>query len=72
MDIAAPESIRALLAQAASLNGVVCASGAARFKPLAHLEHDDFSFSLQNKLMGQVNLIRSALQQVRAGGAIVA
>ncbi|GAC1358762.1 MAG: short chain dehydrogenase [Variovorax sp.] len=71
MDISSAESLRALFAQAGPLDGVVCAAGAARFKPLAQLEDDDFSFSLQNKLMGQVNLIRLALQHVRDGGAIV-
>jgi NAD(P)-dependent dehydrogenase (short-subunit alcohol dehydrogenase family) len=71
LDITSAESIQALFAQAGSLDGVVCASGAARFKPLAELEDDDFSFSLQNKLMGQVNLVRSALRHVRDRGAIV-
>lgn len=71
VDISAAESIRNLFAQAGPLDGVVCAAGAARFKPLARLEDDDFSFSIQNKLMGQVNLIRLALQHVRDGGAVV-
>jgi NAD(P)-dependent dehydrogenase (short-subunit alcohol dehydrogenase family) len=72
VDISSPESIRSLFAQAGPLDGVVCASGAARFKPLAQLEDDDLAFSLQNKLMGQVNLVRAALAHARDGGVIVA
>ena len=71
LDITSAESIRDVFANVGALDGVVCASGAARFKPLAQLADDDFSFSLQNKLMGQVNLVRAALQQVKDGGAIV-
>ena len=71
LDITSAESIRDVFAKVGALDGVVCASGAARFKPLAQLADDDFSFSLQNKLMGQVNLVRAALQQVKDGGAIV-
>jgi len=71
VDIASPESIRALFAAAGPLDGVVSASGAARFKPLDQLGDDDFDFSLRNKLMGQVNVVREALRHVRPGGVVV-
>jgi NAD(P)-dependent dehydrogenase (short-subunit alcohol dehydrogenase family) len=71
VDITSAESLRTLFGQAGPVDAVISASGAARFKPLAELEEEDFSFSIQNKLMGQVNLVRLALQQVRDGGAIV-
>lgn len=71
VDIASPESVRALLEAAGPVDGVVCTAGSARFKPLAALEDDDFAFCLQNKLMGQVNLVRSALQRVRDKGIVV-
>jgi NAD(P)-dependent dehydrogenase (short-subunit alcohol dehydrogenase family) len=45
--------------------------GCARRKPLEQLEDEDFAFSLQNKLMGQVNLVREGLRRVRDGGVIV-
>ena len=50
---------------------MISAAGAARRKPLEQLEDEDFGFSLQNKLMGQVNLVPEGLQPVRDGGVIV-
>ena len=38
---------------------------------MAQLDDEDFAFSLNNKLMGQVNLVREGLQRVREGGVIV-
>ena len=37
----------------------------------ARIDDDDFAFSLQNKLMGQVNVVREGLQRLRDGGVIV-
>lgn len=53
--------MRALFAAAEPIHGVISADGAARFKPLPQLNDDDFAFSLQNKLMGQVNVVREGL-----------
>jgi NAD(P)-dependent dehydrogenase (short-subunit alcohol dehydrogenase family) len=71
VDIAAPDSVRALFEAAGPVDGVICASGAARFKPLAQLGDEDFTFSLQNKLMGQVDVVREALRRLRDGGVAV-
>lgn len=70
VDIASHESIMAMLRQAGPVDAVICTTGAARFKPMAQLEDDDFAFSIENKLMGQVNVIRTALNTVRDGGSI--
>ena len=48
---------------------MVSAAGLARFGPLAGLSDEDFQFSLANKLMGQVNLVRIGLDQIRDGGS---
>jgi len=71
VDISSAESVRALFSAAGTIDAVISATGAARFKPLAQLEDEDFAFSLQNKLMGQVNAVREGLQKVREGGVIV-
>ena len=71
VDISSAESVRALFAAAGSIDAVISAAGAARFKPLAQLDDEDFAFCLQNKLMGQVNVVREGLQKVRDGGVIV-
>ena len=48
----------------------ICAGGAARFKPWNQLTDEDWTFSLANKLLGQVNVVRYGLKSVRPGGAI--
>jgi len=70
-DITSRASIRALLEAVGPVDGIVCASGAARFKPLELLDDEDFAFSLQHKLMGQVNVIREGIAHVRDHGVIV-
>lgn len=70
VDLSEPESIRSLLAALPSLDAIVSAAGAARFKPLLSLTDEDFAFSLNNKLMGQVNLIRYGLPTLKDGGSI--
>ena len=70
-DIQQPESIRALYAALGSVDAVVSAAGAARFVPLAQLADEDLAFSLANKLMGQVNLVRYGFTSVRDGGSFV-
>ena len=52
------------------LDGIVCTGGAARFKPWDQLTDEDWTFSLANKLMGQVNVVRYGVKSVRPGGAI--
>jgi NAD(P)-dependent dehydrogenase (short-subunit alcohol dehydrogenase family) len=71
VDITQPTSVRALFEAVGPVDGVIIAAGAARLKPLAQLEDEDFEFSLRNKLMGQVNVAREGLQRVRDHGVIV-
>lgn len=69
VDLARPDSIRAMYEAAGSVDAVVSAAGLARFAPLAGLSDDDFQFSLANKLMGQVNLVRIGCYQIRDNGS---
>jgi NAD(P)-dependent dehydrogenase (short-subunit alcohol dehydrogenase family) len=71
VDMAQPASIRALYQAAGPLDAVVSAAGQAKFVPLANLSDDDFAFSLANKLMGQVNLVRYGFEHVRDRGVFV-
>lgn len=70
VDIADPASIEALYAQVGKVDAIISAAGQARFEPLADLGDDDFRFSIANKLMGQVNVIRHGLDIVADGGSI--
>ncbi|MBK8508270.1 MAG: short chain dehydrogenase [Candidatus Competibacteraceae bacterium] len=69
VDLAQPDSIRALYEGAGLVDAVISAAGMARFAPLAGLSDEDFEFSLANKLMGQVNLVRAGFFQIRDGGS---
>jgi NAD(P)-dependent dehydrogenase (short-subunit alcohol dehydrogenase family) len=69
VDISDPASVRALFASVGAVDAVVSASGAAAWKPLDQLTDEDFAFSLANKLMGQVNLVRYGTAHVREGGS---
>jgi NAD(P)-dependent dehydrogenase (short-subunit alcohol dehydrogenase family) len=51
------------------LDAVVCAAGQAKFAPLSQLSDADFRFSLDNKLMGQVNVVRFGFEHVQDGGS---
>ena len=70
VDISKPDSIRQLFTRVGKVDAIVSAAGSAAFKPLADLTDEDFVFSLSNKLMGQVNLVRYGLPSVRDGGSI--
>ena len=61
IDISDPQSIRRFFAEVKDLDGVISCAGDARIAPLDKLTDEDFLFSANNKLMGQVNLIRAAL-----------
>ena len=69
VDIASPQSIQALYRKAGRLDAVISAAGQARFKPFAQLTDDDYAFSLANKLMGQVNLVRYGLDSLNDSGS---
>jgi NAD(P)-dependent dehydrogenase (short-subunit alcohol dehydrogenase family) len=69
VDISDPASIRALYARIGRVDAVVATAGLAAFKPLAELTDADFNLSLNNKLMGQVNLVRFGIASVADGGS---
>ncbi len=69
VDLAQPASIQAMYRSAGKLDAVVCAAGQAKFAPLAQLSDADFRYCLDNKLMGQVNLVRFGFENVADGGS---
>ena len=52
------------------MDAVICAAGAAKFAPLESLTDEDFAFSLANKLMGQVNLVRCSVGHIAHAGSL--
>jgi NAD(P)-dependent dehydrogenase (short-subunit alcohol dehydrogenase family) len=70
VDISNPESIRDLYSRVGRVDAIVSAAGQAAFKPLAELTDADFEFSIHNKLMGQVNVLRFGLQSLNENGSV--
>ena len=69
VDIADPTSIRQMYRPLGKLNAVVCAAGQAKFAQLDQLSDADFRFCLDNKLMGQVNIVRFGFEHMDDGGS---
>ncbi|WP_122550273.1 short chain dehydrogenase [Pseudomonas viridiflava] len=57
VDISDSASIRALFERVRSFDALICAAGSVKFVPLADMSEADFALGLQDKLMGQVNLL---------------
>jgi NAD(P)-dependent dehydrogenase (short-subunit alcohol dehydrogenase family) len=70
VDMSSPSSIRAMFDLVGSVDALICAAGAARFAPWEKLTDEDYEFTLHNKLMGQVNLVRLGGPRLRDRGAI--
>jgi NAD(P)-dependent dehydrogenase (short-subunit alcohol dehydrogenase family) len=70
VDLADKASIVSMYQRLGTVDAVICAAGAAKFAPLESLTDDDFTFSLTNKLMGQVNLVRCSAGHVTHGGSL--
>ena len=70
VDHADPASLRSLFERVGRVDAIVSAAGNAAWKPLADLTDEDFAFSLANKLMGQVNVVRYGFAHVNDGGSI--
>jgi NAD(P)-dependent dehydrogenase (short-subunit alcohol dehydrogenase family) len=70
VDIRDVASIRAMYKSVGKVDAVISAAGSGAWKPLAELTDEDFTQSLANKLMGQVNLIRYGFDSVADRGSI--
>lgn len=68
VDLGSPESIERLYEAVGSVDAVMSCAGEAAFGSLEELSDDDFSLSVSNKMMGQVNLVRRGLDAVRDDG----
>jgi NAD(P)-dependent dehydrogenase (short-subunit alcohol dehydrogenase family) len=70
VDLSDKAAIVSMYNEVGTVDAVICVAGAAKFAPLEALSDDDFAFSLANKLMGQVNLVRCAVGHISQGGCL--
>jgi len=69
VDLADPDSIAALYDAVGPVDAVLCTAGISAFGALEELDDAAFRVSIDNKLMGQVNLVRLGLGRVALGGS---
>jgi NAD(P)-dependent dehydrogenase (short-subunit alcohol dehydrogenase family) len=69
VDIASKDSIRRMFDKLGPFDALVSTAGTAAGGAFPELTDDQFKLSLDNKLMGQVNLVRLGLDKVRDGGS---
>ncbi|MBY5921759.1 short chain dehydrogenase [Ferrimonas balearica] len=70
VDLGNPASIQRLFETVGKVDAIISTAGLAKFGPMAQLSDADFDLALQNKLMGQVNLVRIGQSYVNEGGSI--
>lgn len=70
VDLGNAESIKAMFEKTGSVDAIVSTAGLANFGPLSEQSDADYTLALNNKLMGQVNLIRIGRDFVNNHGSI--
>ena len=68
-DITDPAAIRAMFEEAGSVDAVVSATGKVKIASFADMTPDDYAVGLNDKLMGQVNLVLIGRDYVSDGGS---
>jgi NAD(P)-dependent dehydrogenase (short-subunit alcohol dehydrogenase family) len=70
VDITDEASIARVLEQTPRLDAVVVAAGELHFGPLIDMTSAQLAFSINSKLLGQVNLARFAARHIADGGSV--
>ncbi|HDY8071834.1 TPA: short chain dehydrogenase [Vibrio vulnificus] len=70
VDLGDKASIQHMFETVGKIDAIVSTAGVANFGPLAMQSDDDYALALNNKLMGQVNLVRVGKDYVNQGGSI--
>ena len=69
VDIADKTSITKMFEMTGRVDAVIIAAGLAKFGPMNSLTDADFALGLNNKLMGQVDLVRLGIDYVNDNGS---
>ncbi|WP_324670800.1 short chain dehydrogenase [Hymenobacter sp. GOD-10R] len=68
-DITSSESIEAMYKQVGAFDALISTAGGAHFGPLASMTAADFQKGLNNKLLGQINLVLIGQQYINPKGS---
>jgi NAD(P)-dependent dehydrogenase (short-subunit alcohol dehydrogenase family) len=69
VDLTDPNSIAAMYEQVGKVDAVISATGVVPFKILTELTLDDYHAGINDKVLGQVELVRQGLEFVTDGGS---
>ncbi len=70
VDLGDPESIHTMFKAVGHVDAVISTAGVAAFAGLDDLTDLDYQTALNNKLMGQINLLRIGKASINEGGSI--
>lgn len=68
-DIADRASLEAMYARTGPVDAVICTAGTVHFGPLGDFTHEQFMLGLENKVMGQVNVVLAGQKVVADAGS---
>ncbi|MFD8258722.1 short chain dehydrogenase [Streptomyces griseoluteus] len=70
VDLENPSSIDALFDTVGAVDAVICCAASGQLTPIASPSDDEFTLGLKGKLLGQVMLLRRAVNHVRDDGSV--
>ncbi|MFI6254372.1 short chain dehydrogenase [Streptomyces sp. NPDC051016] len=70
VDLEIPGSIDALFDTVGAVDAVICCAASGQLTPITSASDDEFTLGLNGKLLGQVMLLRRAVNHVRDGGSV--
>ena len=71
VDIESPDSIKHMYEVTGEIDGVVACVGKGAWKPLTELQDTDLNFTIANKLLGNINLVRFGVENMRDKGVFL-
>jgi NAD(P)-dependent dehydrogenase (short-subunit alcohol dehydrogenase family) len=72
VDITDPASIASFYKTIGEVDAVICAAaGTVSFSPVSELSDENIDQDLKSKMLGQVNLVRHGLSNLRPGGVFI-
>jgi NAD(P)-dependent dehydrogenase (short-subunit alcohol dehydrogenase family) len=69
VDLMSEESVRTMYARLGKVDAVVACAGHVHFGPVASMTPEQFRKGLNDKLMGQVNLVLMGMEHINDGGS---
>ena len=71
LDITNPSNIESFYANLGEVDAIICEAGEAAFTFLNKASDDQIQLGIKSKLLGQVNLVRKGLNNLRTGGVFI-